>query len=218
MRKVLLIIIASLFSLATVAQAEIRVGVSGAAGFYDASAKETHGSKQSRSEDLAALFGSVFAEYVHEFGGAHVGLGVDFIPYEIEGETVQNKRWPSNKLNEARVDIVNHITGYVLLSPSDAPVFVKLGYSYADLQTTETISNLTSAAAGTVKSQYGDDELVGVHVSVGYDHGFAEGFFIRAEAGLHEYEDVTINSSSGGNSITAELSGYDLGLKIGKSF
>ena len=222
MKKVLLIIIASFFTLATVVQAEVKLGLSASAGYYDASAKETHGSKQKEDDELALPIGSIFAEYMHDTGSARIGFGVELIPYDIDSDTVENKR-NNGLVNKAQVSIVNHTTAYLLIGVSDTPAFVKLGYSYADVETTETIKNLGSKAQSkgngtTQNSNYGNDELIGYHVSLGYDHEVSDGFFVRGEAGYHQYDDTTYSSSSGGNKITAELSGYDVGIKIGKSF
>jgi len=218
MKKVLLIIIASFFSMATVAQAELRVGVAGMVGFYDATGSETYGSKQKADEQMTVPIASIFGEFVHDLGQVQIGFGVEVIPYDIESDKLQNKRWQSNITNEAQVDVSNHQMAYVILSPSEAPIFLKLGVSKADLVTTETIKNLTTKSAGTVNDTYPNADLEGVHLSVGFDHALPEGFFVRAEAGLHEYNAITVQSSSGNNSVTVELAGYDIGLKIGKSF
>ena len=50
MKKVLFTILACLFAGATVAQAEVSFGLSVGGGEYDASGKESYGSKQQRGE------------------------------------------------------------------------------------------------------------------------------------------------------------------------
>ena len=217
MKKVLFTILACLFAGATVAQAEVSFGLSVGGGEYDASGKESYGSKQQRGETVSVPVASIFAEYTQSLDAVSISVGVDYIPYDIESETVENKRI-NGSTNTASVDIEDHVTGYIHLSPAGSPVFLRVGYSHAEAMTTENIKNLTSIAGQTVQDTYGNDDLVGMHYGIGYDHEVADGFFIRGLAQIHEYDDITVRSSSGNNAITASLDGHSVTLQVGKSF
>ncbi len=221
MRKTILIAL-FLGCLTSLASADMKAGITVSGYQLDANGKESK-SGQSRGEDIAGVTGSIFAEYsIDALNG--VAIGLDVVPYEIDMGAVSNARIGDTEgnqdnqtgTNSASVDMQYPITAYFLV-PSEQGLYLKAGVSYANLDITESL---------TTNSTYPDQELFGGHINVGYEYelggnyeyGPGEGAFIRIEAGYSEWEKVTVKSSSGRNTVTADLDGMSARISIGKAF
>ena len=226
MRKTILIAL-FLGCLTSLASADMKAGVTVSGYQLDVSGKEDK-SLQSRSEDIAGLTGSIFAEYsIDALNG--VAIGLDVVPYEIDMGAVSNARNGANGAqqeignqdnqvgtNSASVDMQYPITAYFLV-PSEQGLYLKAGVSYANLNIKESLTTNTS---------YPNQELYGGHINVGYEYelggnyeyGPGEGAFIRIEAGYSEWDTVKVKSSSGRNTVTADLDGMSARISIGKAF
>ncbi len=221
MRKTILIAL-FLGCLTSLASADMKAGVTVSGYQLDANGKEDK-SGQSRGEDIAGVTGSIFAEYsIDALNG--VAIGLDIVPYDIDmgsvsnvriGDTMGNQNNQSGT-NSASVDMEYPITAYFLV-PSEQGLYLKAGVSYANLDIKENL---------TTNSTYPDQELFGGHINVGYEYelggnyeyGPGEGAFIRIEAGYSEWKSVKANSSSGRNTVTADLDGMSARISIGKAF
>ena len=221
MRKTILIAL-FLGCLTSLASAEMKAGITVSGYQLDANGKEDK-SGQSRGEDIAGLTGSIFAEYsIDALNG--VAIGLDVVPYEIDmgaASNVRNGATEGNQdnntgTNSASVDMQYPITAYFLV-PSEQGLYLKAGVSYANLNIKESL---------TTNSTYKDQELFGGHINIGYEYelggnyeyGPGEGAFIRIEAGYSEWETVKAKSSSGRNTVTADLDGMSARISIGKAF
>ena len=221
MRKTILIAL-FLGCLTSLASAGMKAGVTVSGYQLDANGKES-GSGQSRGEDIAGATGSIFAEYsIDALNG--VAIGLDVVPYDIDMGSVSNVRNGvtmgnqdnQSGTNSASVDMEYPITAYFLV-PSEQGLYLKAGVSYANLNIKESL---------TTNSTYKDQELFGGHINVGYEYelggnyeyGPGEGAFIRIEAGYSEWEKVKVKSSSGRNTVTADLDGMSARISIGKAF
>ena len=221
MRKTILIAL-FLGCLTSLASAEMKAGITVSGYQLDANGKES-GSGQSRGEDIAGATGSIFAEYsIDALNG--VAIGLDIVPYDIDMGSVSNVRNGDTEgnqdnntgTNSASVDMEYPITAYFLV-PSEQGLYLKAGVSYANLNIKESL---------TTNSTYKDQELFGGHINVGYEYelggnyeyGPGEGAFIRIEAGYSEWETVKVKSSSGRNTVTADLDGMSARISIGKAF
>ena len=221
MRKTILIAL-FLGCLTSLASAEMKAGITVSGYQLDANGKESK-SGQSRGEDIAGATGSIFAEYsIDALNG--VAIGLDVVPYEIDMGTASNARIGvtmgnqnnQSGTNSATVDMEYPITAYFLV-PSEQGLYLKAGVSYANLNITESL---------TTSSTYPDQDLIGGHINVGYEYelggnyeyGPGEGAFIRIEAGYSEWETVKVKSSSGRNTVTADLDGMSARISIGKAF
>ena len=221
MRKTILIAL-FLGCLTSLASAEMKAGITVSGYQLDVSGKEDK-SLQSRSEDIAGLTGSIFAEYsIDALNG--VAIGLDVVPYEIDmgaASNVRNGATEGNQdnntgTNSASVDMQYPITAYFLV-PSEQGLYLKAGVSYANLNIKESLTTNTS---------YPNQELYGGHINVGYEYelggnyeyGPGEGAFIRIEAGYSEWATVKVKSSSGRNTVTADLDGMSARISIGKAF
>ena len=109
--------------------------------------------------------------------------------------------------NSAQVDLDYNATAYVLI-PTEQGIYLKAGVSYGELAISETLTTGTS---------YPDEELIGFHANIGYEHDLG-GAFVRAEAGYSDWDTVKVNSSSGRNTVTADLDGVSARISIGKAF
>ncbi len=200
-----------LSSLTTLASAEWRAGVSGAAlSLEDVKGSETT-STDTRTETLEAMFASVFVE--KNLGPVTIGL--DVIPYNIESETNTNDRTGDavdTGTNSVQVDIETHATLYAILGLGDSPAYIKAGMSYANIATNE------SMASG---SKYDDADLEGYHFSLGVQREL-DNSFVRLEIGHSSYDDVSITANGDGNNpnkvTVAGMEGPHARISIGKSF
>ena len=221
MRKTILIAL-FLGCLTSLASADMKAGITVSGYQLDANGKESK-SGQSRGEDIAGATGSIFAEYsIDALNG--VAIGLDIVPYDIDMGSVSNVRNGvtngnqdnQSGTNSASVDMEYPITAYFLV-PSEQGLYLKAGVSYANLNIRESL---------TTNSTYKDQELFGGHINVGYEYelggnyeyGPGEGAFIRIEAGYSEWETVKVKSSSGRNTVTADLDGMSARISIGKAF
>ena len=221
MRKTILIAL-FLGCLTSLASADMKAGITVSGYQLDANGKENR-SGQSRGEDIAGVTGSIFAEYsIDALNG--VAIGLDVVPYEIDMGAVSNARNGATAgnqdnqtgTNSASVDMQYPITAYFLV-PSEQGLYLKAGVSYANLNIKESLTTNTS---------YPNQELYGGHINVGYEYelggnyeyGPGEGAFIRIEAGYSEWETVKAKSSSGRNTVTADLDGMSARISIGKAF
>ena len=219
MRKTILIAL-FLGCLTSLASADMKAGVTVSGYQLDVSGKEDK-SLQSRSEDIAGVTGSIFAEYsIDALNG--VAIGLDVVPYEIDmgaASNVRNGATEGNQdnntgTNSASVDMQYPITAYFLV-PSEQGLYLKAGVSYSNLNVKESL---------TTNSTYKDQELFGGHINVGYEHELGNyeygsgDAFIRVEAGYSNWATVKAKSSSGRNTVTADLDGMSARISIGKAF
>ena len=213
--KKLIVAITTLLFAASSALADIKIGLSGMGTAFDgAKGTEEHkGVVSTRTEDLAIAYGSIFIEasVLDMFS-----LGIDYVPYDIEGETVSNTRRQNPNVNSPlmhtetfNVDIEEHTTVYALVPLGDEGVYVKAGASMA------TVSIGGSRNSG---SKYPDEELLGGHISLGYERDVAA-LFVRGELGYSEYATVEANSDQGKTRFKAALEdGIHARISVGKSF
>ena len=114
----------------------------------------------------------------------------------------------SNVVNKAEAEISNHITYYGLMPLGDSPIFVKGGITSMDVETKEVL------ATGAT---YGNTSVNGVTVGIGAHLERDNGLFLRVEANVAEYENLTLTGSTG-NVIQADLDTSEARFSIGKSF
>lgn len=223
MKKILATLILSLFSI-TAASADrgINVGISGQLGLFAASATETdpgnHGTttgvdeKQRESDFIGLGFASIFIE--KELGP--ISIGVDYVPSALETETKENvlddktdSETPARVNQKIQVDFDDLTTVYVALNVFDN-AYVKVGHIMVDVVTNESL--------GTGGS-YGNTDLDGVAIGIGYTNEFGNGMFIRAEGNYMEFDGASLTSSSGSQKISLDsLDGVTGKLSVGKSF
>jgi hypothetical protein len=198
----------------------VNIGVSGSAGIFGATAKETHtttatGSTtaDSASEIAAVGYGSIFLE--KEFG--IITVGVDYVPTPFESETAETQKYDDQTANPAaaavtavvnkvQVDLTDLTTMYVGLNVTEN-AYVRFGYATMDVETNETL--------GT-GSSYGNTSLDGTVYGVGYQKDL-DAMFIRVEGTYMDFDGVSLTAND--NTIKLKnLDGLTGKLSIGKSF
>ena len=223
MKKTLIGLVISMFWIVS-ASADVgaRLGVTGNAALYAATATEldtgSHGTtsdfdeSQTQSEYLGLMYGSVFAEV----GFGPMFVGVDYMPGAIDTEesttTVGDKTTSatsSQVTNKVKVEFEGLTNFYAGVRILDS-FFIKAGTLSVDLNTKESL--------GT-GSTYGNTTVDGTMMAVGMDKVMDNGMFVRVEGQYSEFDSASLTSSSGSQKITMEsLDGVVGKLSIGKAF
>ena len=199
--------------------ADWSAGINANAGLFDASGSERIGSTgtQTTTETNTAGATALFM-YPSIFVEADLGVvsvGVDYIPVSVETDEASRTDYDlggyaSSVTNKVKVDIKNHVTMYANLK-SDAGAYLKVGVSYMTVKTDENL--------GT-GSDYGNDDVIGGHIGIGYQHDLADAF-VRVGLGYSVYEEISIDNGSNSantNTVNAEIEGAIATISIGKSF
>jgi hypothetical protein len=226
MKKIILTLFLGLFIFTSKATAElgINVGLSGQLGLYAATATEfdngTNGTTSGpdetnkESEFLGLGYGSVFIEKTL---GQYLLVGIDYVPTTLETETsetivddIDAASASTKKTNKVQVDFEDLTTYYIGLNLGDSGAYVKAGIVTVDVITNESL--------GT-GSTYGNTDLDGTLIGLGYNKGFDNGLFVRAEGAYTEFDGASVTSSTTANKITLNsLDGVTGKISIGKSF
>ena len=209
----------------------VNVGVSIMAGVFEAdgASEKFEGShsisgvanvtkkSSAEGENAEGLFG-VGSLFVEKTLSDKVAFGLDFVPYALESEEAVNTQntgttgngVDSESANKVQVDFENLITLYAI-AKGDTGVYGKVGYVQVDVVTNENL-----ATGGS----YGDTDLSGYTVALGYDKGLDDGKFIRLEANYMDLGGATLtNKNDATKKVSADgITGYGAKLSIGKSF
>ena len=175
--------------------------------------------KNSASEgedaEAAVAMGSIFFEIN---ANDKVSLGVNYVPHSMDSETTENIQnlhvvatgEDSESRNTVKVSFEDLTTVYALLNLNDN-VYAKVGYVEVELITDE---NLQTGGA------YGNTDLDGYTIALGYSMDLNDGAFVRAEASYMDLDGATLTNDNDSNkSVKADgISGYGLGISLGKSF
>tara|TARA_Y100000996_G_scaffold310711_2_gene247171 strand:- start:1495 stop:2121 length:627 start_codon:yes stop_codon:yes gene_type:complete len=208
--------VSSLFAF-SIANADTRIGISGALTQLETSGTETrkaNSTKSSKTIEEDVFVPSIFAEYVSDYG---IALGVDYIPVEAElgSGTGANDDAETTGANKASAEITGHLTLYALVPMGDT-FYLKAGYAMTSIDTTETL------ATGTA---YGNETVNGYTVGVGLAQETDNGGFWRIEGTYSDYEDADFNgtllteaSASVRNKVNAELEAVAVRFSVGKQF
>jgi len=200
------------------ASAEMKAGITFSGYQLDAAGKEskTSGTEaQQRTEEIMGATASLFVEYAPELFGNRVSLGIDVVPYDVQMGSVSNVRngiTTGNQDNQSGTNSVDlemksPVTGYLLFS-SEQGIYLKAGVSHANLKVNQSVTTGTS---------YPDQDMLGGHINIGYEHEL-DTMFVRFEVGHSEWETVNDKSSSGRYSVKGDLDGTTARISIGKSF
>ena len=160
--------------------------------------------------------GSIFAEY--EIND-QIAVGLDYVPHSMESETTENiqddittSTTSTQRTNTTQIDFEDLTTLYITLTPPDANgLYVKAGFMQVDVITNE---NLTTGGA------YGNTDLDGYTVALGFNKDLANDAFVRIETSYMSLDGATlVNTNDSTKSITADgIEGYGARVSIGKSF
>jgi hypothetical protein len=215
------ILLVGLFSVPSMS--DIRIGLGFADTSVDANGTETlngssggatsngtNGNSASTSVSADTTVGHLFVEKTFSNG---VALGIDYIPGDADISAEQTRTDDDAETagnNKASANISDHITFYAMAPLGDTPFFIKGGITQLTVVTTETL------ATG---STYGNKDINGVTAGVGAHFERDSGFFVRVEANVSEYEDMTFTSTATlANTIEADINTAEMRLSVGKTF
>ena len=167
--------------------------------------------------EAAVVMGSIFFEAALN---DKVSLGASYVPHSMDSETAENivnigdlPEDPGNdneSRNTVKVTFEDLTTVYALANLNDN-VYAKVGFVQVEVITDE---NLATGGA------YGNTDLDGYTIALGYSMDLADGMFVRAEASYLDLDGVSLkNSNDSTKSVKVDgISGYGAGISVGKSF
>lgn len=221
MKKLLLSMVFSLLYITSAsAGMGVNVGVSGQAGIFAASAKETNPTTSKTtgtgSEHGSAAWGSVFIEGVLN---DQFIFGVDYVPGALETDTTETGKSvketagsevTTKRTNKIQIDFEHLTTLYVGFLMGEH-LYFKAGVTTVDVITNESL--------GT-GSTYGDTELDGSSFGVGYHRALDNGTFLRMEGNYMDFDGSSLTSSNNADRRISlrNLDGVSGKVSIGKSF
>ena len=221
MKKIITILFAVAFFGVSANALEKRIGISAASTAISSDGTETvksSGTKNKKTQDEDVIVPSIFFEVANDDG---IALGIDWIPAEADLGSGTNARTDTDTddasdtagTNKAAAELTGHTTIYVSMPVGGSGAYVKLGYAMAEIETKETL------ATGTV---YGNEDVTGTLLGVGFNKDNAGRTFWRAEASYTDYDTATFNgqldTDSVRNKIDADLEAVALRLSFGKAF
>ena len=166
--------------------------------------------------EAAVAMGSIFFEIN---ANDKISLGVSYVPHSMDSETTENIQNQEGNLgtgvdskstNTVKVSFDDLTTIYALLNATDN-IYAKIGYVEVEVVTDE---NLGTGGA------YGNTDLDGYTIALGYSMDFADGLFARFEASYMDLDGATVtNDNDSTKSVKADgISGYGAGISVGKTF
>ena len=210
--------------IASVANAEFRVGISGSMVMFDASGTETlkSSSNKTSSGDVGenVFIPTIWAEYGHEDSGWTVGVDyVDATTFAgsksaTRPDTDVDDSSDTSGTNTASAELDSHTTYYLSKAFGENQNFyVKAGWAQADILTTESL------ATGTT---YGDATIDGVALGLGFQTRSNNNFIFRLEYLYTDYDDISLTGSADADSVSnkvdASLDSSTYKISIGKAF
>ena len=172
--------------------------------------KGTNGDSATASVSASTTVGHLFVEKAFSNG---VALGIDYIPGDADISGVQTRTDDDAETsgdNSASAHVSDHITFYAMAPLGDSPFFIRGGITSLTVNTTENL------ATG---STYGNKDINGVTAGVGAHLERDSGLFVRVEANVSEYEDMTFTSTATlANTVEADINTAEMRLSVGKSF
>ena len=212
MKSLKSIIASSLLLLwASVAQADIKLGVGLPLGQVETDGTETEGTAadtSDRTKSIKEQFigADIFAEFVTDGG---LAFGIKYIPMDIElgsgDRTDVDGSDPAendNGTRSASADLTDFYTVYANMPVGGNGWYATLGYHQATVTTTETLN----------ESSYGNADIDGYEIGLGKNLDDN----LRMELSYHDFEDINLTASGGGtNSIAANADAVTFRLAYG---
>ena len=201
MKKVLLFIIASIFSFSA-ANADVSFGVSTNQGVFAAEGKERNydyaGSLEKTTVEYGA-FDDQFVSIFAEFTNGTVGLGITYVPTTISTpENINTQVQGTNGTSsdtKVSADFEDFTTLYAIAKLPRFGMYVKAGMATVDIDIKE------SGDVGT----YNNTDTSGIMVGLGVEKELANGVGIRAEITGYDFDDVSANNGSSAGTADANV-------------
>ena len=181
-------------------------------------AREVKASSEGDSAEGEFALASVFVEKTL---GDRLAIGVDYVPVSADSDTTENVQnvagsnatthtGDSAGTNSVQVDFKDLTTLYAMINLTDN------FYAKAGVMTVDVVTNETLATGGA----YGNTNLDGTMLAVGYARNLDNGAFVRLEGTFMEFDGVELtNTNDSTKSVKVDgIDGYGAKLSIGKSF
>ena len=198
------------------AEIGLNVGLSGNLAVFHATGTENENGELS-SEDATGVagYGSIFVEKTL---GERFLIGVDYVPTALETETVETQKADmrtddssaiSASVNKLQIDFEDLTTYYV------GVYLTENFYAKAGMVTVDVITNENLETGST----YGNTDLDGTLLGIGYNKSIDNGLFFRAEGNYMNFDGASLTSSANSNKISlTSLDGVSGKISIGKTF
>ena len=220
MKKVLLIIIATLFSFSMANAVEYTVGLGYNQSVFAAEGKEesytetgTLGETTKEYGAFEETYGSVLAEVGNETGA----FGIQYHDTFKTPKNVNEANGPAvtgKNTSEVSAEFEHYIQIYGLVRLPILGMYAKAGLSHADV-----IVNEQQRSGNT----YPNTTIEGYLLGFGFQHNLDSGIGIRAELIGHSFDDVSVSNSvaaSGNNNVVtiSDMIGATGTIAVVKSF
>ena len=196
MKKIVTLIFSAFF-LSSIANAEMKYGLTGSLTFIDATGSETEGGEKTNgSADNIVVVPSLFLEY----GMGNLSVGLDYIPLSADVSSKAKKRTDvetsvagtvtstsTTRNQSAQASLEDHITLYANYMLNDS-YFVKAGIGQVTLSSDESLATGAS---------YGNVDIDAYLIGLGYASGNG-----RIELVYTDYEDISLTSSVARTGVT----------------
>ena len=197
----------------------LSVGVGYTSGVFMGTGKETSTSgagtvRHTDGEETGVFQDSVSSAFV-EYNVGMVSVGVEYYLEDINTPENTNSQWTSGIAgsrvnNTVKASFQDHTTIYANLNITES-AYLKVGYVMVDVATEESLG--TGGA-------YPNVDTSGYTVGVGAQYNADNGFFVRIEGTVSDYDDVSATNSNEADKKVSVSNMYGAGasLKVGKSF
>ena len=210
MKKITILLITVMFTLATSAFAGGMVGVKYGSGELDGSSKSyvsggtTYAAQSgSKSNDFAAIYAEV------NIKESPISIGLEYVPFDADVSL-------NGSTSGSSANVSDYTTLYALAMTdlANASVYAKVGYSMADIGTVKNSDGKT-----TINSN--SKELEGIMYGIGIQSKAENGIVARAEYTYTEFDDISVTTTSNGSASVQKTASGELStmtVSLSKSF
>ena len=201
MKKVLLLIIASIFSFNTANAADVTFGIGTNEAVFAAEGRERNydyaGSLEKTTVEYGAFKDKFLNAYVEVSNGV-LGIGINYIPSTIstpENVNTQVQGGSSSADTKVSADFDDWLTLYAIARLPRFGLYLKAGMSQVDINVKE------SGDVGT----YNNTDSNGVTLGVGIEKMLDNGVGFRAEVSVYVFDDVTSSNGKAAGAADANV-------------
>ncbi len=201
MKKVLLLIIASIFSFNTANAADVTFGIGTNEAVFAAEGRERNydyaGSLEKTTVEYGAFKDKFLNAYVEVSNGV-LGIGINYIPSTIstpENVNTQVQGGSSSADTKVSADFDDWLTLYAIARLPRFGLYLKAGMSQVDINVKE------SGDVGT----YNNTDSNGVTLGVGIEKMLDNGVGFRAEVSVYDFDDVTSSNGKAAGAADANV-------------
>ncbi len=220
MKKIILCLASTCLFVGSALADSTYLGVKLSAGTLDADGTNTTnsasggsgGAALNSSGSMDLPLASIFVERELELSNLNLAFGIDLMPMSattnLDGGTG----------TDANVEVGNQLTVYIQPSKTldnDTAVFVKLGYSRADVDVTDITRQTTTAGTASTDTS-ASKSLEGPMIGLGFQKSNEAGF-MRLEVTYTDYDQISYTNSNS-KVLTADAELTAINFSFGKKF